>query len=204
LTRRNDRFPEGAPIWGLFGWFGFLLCVYLLAFPSVAEDLLRGDRLQAQPSVGALQVIYEWLPPGLALLAWAVVAWPFRPGAQNQRRPPPCGFHYWLIPLTVVLCEVLARGQPVAEKWPVASVFNLVFLALAAAWMARGCRFGLVRPTIIGSLLLVALTLARYFDLFESLAVRGLIFLTVGGLLFVEGILFKRARRRAEPQGVNT
>jgi len=43
---------------------------------------------------------------------------------------------------------------------------------------------------------------ARYFDLFENLVVRGLIFLTVGALLFVEGALFKRARRRAEP--VNT
>jgi hypothetical protein len=46
-------------------------------------------------------------------------------------------------------------------------------------------------------LLLVALISARYFDLFESLAIRGLIFLLVGGLLFAEGILFRRARRLA-------
>ena len=83
-------------------------------------------------------------------------------------------------------------------KWPVAGIFNLVFLALATAWMARGCREGLLRPTILGSLLLVGLTTARYFDLFESLAVRGLIFLLVGGLLFTEGILFRHARRRAQ------
>ncbi len=105
---------------------------------------------------------------------------------------------YWLVPLTAILCQALALANLTGSKWEVASVFNLVFLATAAAWMARGCREGLLRPTIFGSLLLVALTAARYFDLFESLAVRGLIFLIVGAVLITEGILFRRARRRVQ------
>jgi len=93
---------------------------------------------------------------------------------------------------------VLAGAKVAGQAWGVAGVFNLVFLALAADWMARGCRQGLLRPTILGSLLLVALAAARYFDLFDSLALRGLVFLAVGGLLFVEGIFFRRARRRGQ------
>jgi uncharacterized integral membrane protein len=73
-----------------------------------------------------------------------------------------------------------------------------VFLAVAAAWMGRGCREGQLRPTILGSLLLVALVAARYFDLFESLAVRGFVFLAVGGLLIAEGFLFRRTRQRLQ------
>ena len=142
-----------------------------------------------------MQLVYGWGPLVLALLAWGGVAWPWRPGAPREARPQDCEFHYWLIPLTAILCQALAMTRLPGEKWEVASVFNLVFLALAAAWMARGCRQGLLRPTILGSLLLVALTAARYFDLFDSLALRGLVFLAIGGLLIGEGFLFRRARR---------
>jgi len=109
-----------------------------------------------------------------------------------------------LLPLTAIVCQVFAMSGVANEKWAVAGVFNLVFLALATTWMARGCREGLLRPTILGSLLLVALMTARYFDLFESLAVRGLIFLLVGALLFAEGILFRRARRLAQTTEAQT
>jgi uncharacterized membrane protein len=56
---------------------------------------------------------------------------------------------------------------------------------------------------VLGSLLFTALAIARYFDLFDSLLVRGLVFLVVGGVLFAEGILFMRARRRARMQEVS-
>jgi len=49
-------------------------------------------------------------------------------------------------------------------KWEVAGVFNLVVLAAGGpAWMGRGCREGLLRPTLLGSLLLVRWWPARYF-----------------------------------------
>ena len=77
-----------------------------------------------------------------------------------------------------------------------AGVFNLVCLAVATTWMARGCRQAQLRPTILGSMLLACLAAGRYFDLFESLAWRGFVFVMVGALLFTEGMLYTRARRR--------
>jgi uncharacterized membrane protein len=197
LTRRHQRFAESAVAWGFFGWLGFLICLYLLTFPGLLDDLL-GWRGRTSKSFTLGRLVYGWIPFAVALVAWGGVGWAFRPGTTRGRRPQDCSFELWLLPLTAIVCQVFAVAGIADEKWPVAGVFNLVFLALAATWMARGCREGLLRPTILGSLLLVGLTTARYFDLFESLAVRGLIFLMVGGLLFTEGILFRHARRRAQ------
>jgi hypothetical protein len=48
--------------------------------------------------------------------------------------------------------------------------------------------------------MLVALTTARYFDLFDSLAARGLVFLVVGGGLFATGLQYSRSRKRLEAE----
>jgi predicted membrane channel-forming protein YqfA (hemolysin III family) len=77
----------------------------------------------------------------------------------------------------------------------VSLVFNLVCFGVAVMWMLRGCRDGSLRETVRGSLLLAAVVLARYFDLFESLAMRGLVFLVLGGLLVGEGFYYRRLRR---------
>ena len=202
LVPRHGWFPESAAAWNFFGWAGFLICTYLLTFPGMVEDLLgwgqRGWHGRFLTAHAPTLFVYTWGPLGLGLLAWGAVAWPLRPGAPPGKRPTDCAIEQWLVPLTALLCQVLALARLTGSKWEVTVVFNLVFLAVAAAWMARGCRDGLLRPTIIGSLLLVALIAARYFDLFESLAVRGVIFLAVGALLITEGIVFRRARRRLQ------
>jgi len=201
LNQRRGWFSESVPVWNFFGWFGFLVCLYLLTFPDITSHLLGSSHTEFRSE--PVQAVYEWLPVVLALGAWGAVAWPWRPGTPSATRPQDCRFEYVLLPLTVILAQVLAVAGLGGVKWEVAGVFNLVFLAVAAAWMARGCREGELRPTVLGSLLLAALTAARYFDLFESLALRGVIFLTVGGLLFAEGILFRRARQRVQPKEVS-
>jgi len=196
LTRRKNWFPEGAGIWALFGWFGFLLCVYLMTFPGIVEDLL-GWNSRAELGRTFTLTLYEWMPLGIGLALWAMVAWPLRPGTLPETRPQDCSLEELLLPLTAIVCQVMAMTRFVADKWSLAGVFNLVFLAVAGAWMARGCRKGLLRPLLLGSGLLVVLTTARYFDLFESLLVRGVIFLMVGALFFAEGTLFRRASQRS-------
>ena len=200
LSQRRGWFAGSAPVWEFFGWLGFLVCLYLLTFPEIAGHLLGSARtgFRSEP----VQMIYEWLPVALALAAWGGVGWLWRPGAPPAAAGEDRRLEYVLLPLTIILAQVLAVAGLGGVKWEVAGVFNLVFLAVAVAWMARGCRAGELRPTVLGSLLLAALTAARYFDLFESLALRGVIFLTVGGLLFGEGILFRRARQRVPPKEV--
>ncbi len=64
--------------------------------------------------------------------------------------------------------------------------------------MARGCREGNPGLTLGGALMLVALAASRYFDLFESLAWRGLVFLLAGGALLATGMQYTRARKRRD------
>lgn len=204
LAARSERFPRSALVWQGLGLAGFLLVVYILSFPAAAEDLLswprHGPWRQAPVHRGEFYG-YAWTPFALALAVWAGLAWLARPGAPPERRPFAGRFEYWLLPLTALGAQVAAATGTSEEGWLTAGIFNLVFLALAATWMGRGCREGALRPTVLGSGLLVALVVARYFDLFESLLARGLVFLMLGGILFAEGLFYRRARRQAADAG---
>ena len=219
LTGRYPWFPRSEIVWGIFGWLGFLLSLYILTFPNIFADLLawrEAGRVGREMVVAA----YTWVPFGASFLAWLAVARPWRPpfakasedhrslwqrwlGSADKIRSEDCTLEHWLLPLAAIACQVFVarwsgEERPTSvEMWPVAGLFSFVFLALAAAWMARGCREGLLGLTVLGSLLLIALVVARYFDLFENLVARGLVFVVVGGVLIAEGILFRRARQRA-------
>jgi uncharacterized membrane protein len=196
ITERGTAFPKSSAAWRFFGWTGFLVCLYLASFPSIARDLLGWHELG--PPNAAEAWFYQWFLLATGLACWAYVLWQSRPGRTTQREVENVEFESWLVPLTAVLCHVLALARFDDDKWVLAGPFNLVFLALAAAWMARGGRQGRLLPMVMGSLLLVALATARFFDLFESLAVRGLVFLLVGAVLAAEGVLFRRARRQLQ------
>ncbi|MCL5097842.1 MAG: DUF2157 domain-containing protein [Candidatus Omnitrophica bacterium] len=201
LARWRRWFHESAPAWEFFGWLGFLLCVYLLSFPELVQGLMGLHHLNAT-SPRPMPVAYEWGTFVLALGAWAVLGLPVHPQTPREARPPGLRIEHWLVPLTALVCQAFVLEKSAGLKWEIAGVFNMVFLAVAAAWMARGCREGLFGPTVLGSLLLVALAVARYFDLLDSLAARGLVFLAVGGLFLAEGALFRRARSHAEGEEV--
>jgi hypothetical protein len=201
---RTPRFPESASVLDFFGWGGFLVVVYVLSFGSQAADDLAWPARLAEDKLRGWLVFYGWLPFVLALAAWVVVA---RDTWRAKLPLGPSAAERWLLPLVAVLAQVLAFAMPSVSdaelfgSWSVAGIFNLVLLALAAAWMAEGSSTGELKPTVQGSLLLVVLVLARYFDLFESLAVRGVVFLAVGGVLFAEGFFYRKARlRAAEPE----
>jgi uncharacterized membrane protein len=193
LTAAGRRFPEAAPVLGFYGWLAFLVPLYVLTFPDVAEELLH--LREGQPFAPILHWLLSLL---LALGAWALCARPLwaqaRPDADaSHPAAPPADL--LLVPLVALLAAVwLLTGA--ARDWAAAAPFNLTLLALALGMMARGCRSAALRPTVIGSLLLVALAGARYADLFDSLLARGLVFLLIGAAVIAEGVLYSRARRR--------
>ena len=207
FARRGPRFPESAGVLSFFGWSGFLVVAYLLSFHDVADEALRWHRDLVRDRLWLPIAFYGWIPFALAMAAWA---WAFSNRIRRAEMGGAMG-EQWLLPLTAILSQSLAAAWPqMGDAWletsdvAIAGIFNLIFLAVAGMWMARGCREGELRPVILGSLLLVALVAARYFDLFESLALRGLIFLIVGGVLFAEGFFYRRAsqrtnQRRAQP-----
>ncbi len=184
-------FAESAPVWGFIGWSVLLVCCYTLSFSGNIRHLLYWTAT-VQPLACAL---YTWIPFALTLGLWGILAWA-RATRVRPRAPDEHALELVLVPLAVIACQYVTLSGARQFETMAAGMFNLVLLALALAWMVRGCRRGLLPRTIMGSAILAALVAGRYFDLFESLAARGLAFVLVGGILFAEGILFMRARRR--------
>jgi uncharacterized membrane protein len=190
LVRRIGSFPESARVLSAYGWGGFLVMLYLLSFPGMAREFFAWEQQALQ-----WQHFFYWTVPLIGCLAnWALLA---REDAANpiEREAEEPGIELYLVPLTVILalCDLFYLRH--FGGWMVAGPFNLVFIGLAATLMAKGCREGLLRATIGGSVLLVALVIARYFDLFESLLIRGLVFVGLGALLLTEGVLYTRTKR---------
>jgi len=77
----------------------------------------------------------------------------------------------------------------------IAGAVNGIFLAQAAGLLVRGAREGRLLPTTVGALLLCALAIARFVDLFENLVARGVAFVVVGAALLAAGVLHHKARK---------
>jgi len=199
LVRGRPQFVGSEWGWALFGWLGFVLGVYLLGFSNLVPEGLGWQSWRAGQQPAAVVTCYRGVPLGLALLAWVAVACVYRLQPSPDGQPSDWPWEDWLLPLTALITQLLALRTLEVPAGAAAAVYNLVFLAVAVMWMARGCRAGRLRPMLLGSLMLVALTTARYFDLFESLAVRGFLFLLIGGILFAEGFFYRHARRQTVP-----
>lgn len=205
FARQSKRFPRSAAVLTFFGWTGFLVVIFILTFTEAMGEALRWHAEMVADKQWLPLAGYGWLPLALALAAWVwvvVARW------QKRAEFVALSAELWLLPLTAIFCQVMAvamastdYGKPNESDMFITGVINLIFLAIAAMWMARGCREGELKRVILGSLLLVALVFARYFDLFESLAARGLVFLIIGGVLFAEGFYYRRARQRVDGEG---
>ncbi|HTO03076.1 MAG TPA: DUF2157 domain-containing protein, partial [Opitutus sp.] len=171
-----------------FGWSGFIVCAYLLSFEDTVGGLLKWTSRQDSASA-ALVFVYRWPVFVLAVAAWSALL--FRKVRAEDRR---VALEEWLCPIALLYCQGLAVAGFYGDSVFVALVFNLVCLGIAVMWMVRGCREGRLRMTVRGSLFLSALVFARYFDLFDSLALRGVVFLLLGGVLFAEGFFYRRLR----------
>lgn len=193
LFPRFRYFESAAPILGFYGRLFALGLLYLLTFPNIADDLLRSSWNQAALSIKLYQVVF---------LALAIALW-FRIGRDAHRRlGAQIPLDQWIYPLTatvVALHAILPNAD--WDEWLLAVPFNLALLALIVALMTRGCRQGRLGSTVAGAGLLLLLTFSRYFDLFESLLVRGLLFILIGVAIFIQGLVYHRTKRRAGPPG---
>ena len=188
LVRQTREFPQSAASFLFFGWISYLLTLYLLTFPDLTRHLLERGTIRLP-----LGVLAYWLGALLlGLTAWSVVAYRSYILKQDQDVTP----DQFLIPLTLLLPPSFFLSQAGFEGWLMAAPFNMVFLAIAISMMTRGCRQGLLQPTVLGSILLAILTLTRYVDLFQSLLARGLVFIVMGVAIFIEGTLYSRAKQQ--------
>ena len=191
-----------------FGCAGFLVCSYIRSFPF-GDDMMSRPRLetiQMDRWTGWLGSGYRWLLLAAAIalfialtvrrvragralatigdliypiaLIYSEFSWESIFGAQRRIQGPPYGY------------DGQYTGNFIA--------FNLVCLAVAVTWMVRGCRFGNLRQTVLGSLVLAVVIMARFHDLPGSLATRGLVFVALGAVLFAEGFYYRKLRAREQ------
>lgn len=189
-AHRSD-FGGGAAVMSFFGYGAFLVCAYLLSFHDAADNLLNWRWDQGlSPGIGHA---FGWVlfVLGLAGWVWIAVRSLLRKDLVIEREE-------WLLPIALVYCFIVAsmggRGWELFISWS----FNLMLLGLAIMWMWRGCQDSRLGTTVVGSLLLSAVVLARYFDLFESLASRGLAFIVLGIIFIAEAMYYRRVRRGKE------
>jgi uncharacterized membrane protein len=181
-------FPAGAGMMAFLGFGAFLFCAYLLSFADAADNLLDWTRRSgAQPGMAH---VFGWTLFAAGLAGWAWLA-----RRSLLHRELEIRREEWLLPIALVWCfgiaSLGARDWSVLVSWS----FNLMLLGLAVMWIWRGCQESRLRPTVLGSLLLGAVVLARYFDLFQSLASRGLAFIILGGIFVAEAMYYRKMRQ---------
>ncbi|MFA5206851.1 MAG: DUF2157 domain-containing protein [Lentisphaeria bacterium] len=195
---RLGRFAESASVLAFFGWLPVLVIGYLFSFRELGHELFRHH--QGVTSLAAWGYLLPVFVANLGLWGWALAAGRRAAGpgiadsAGAGRRP---GWELVLLPLAG-LYFVLAGGAGWVFPGPAilftVGIFNLILLAVAAMSMLRGCRTGNGRQALAGSVLFLALVVARYFDLFHSQFTRGVVFLAVGALFTVEAVAYARQR----------
>jgi uncharacterized membrane protein len=190
----RPSFGAGASVMAFFGFGGFFVCSYLLGFLDGADDLLDWTRHRGTHS--GLATAHRWMVFVFAAAGWSWIAW-----QSLVRKRLHVAVEEWLVPIALVYAYGLAAfGLSSREyAWFIAASFNLILLGIAVMWMWRGCSESRLRPTVIGSLLLGAVVLARYFDLFQSLAARGLAFIVLGGIFMAEAMYYRKNRRVETP-----
>ena len=181
-------FPGGAAVMTFFGFGAFFVCAYLLSFHQAADDLLDWVRHYGPRS--ALASTFGWSLFALSLAGWGLIA-----RRSLLQRELAINREEWLLPIAVVYCFGIAlleqRGWELFVSWS----FNLMLLGFAVMWMWRGCQESRLRPTVLGSLLLSFVVWARYFDLFQSMASRGMAFIVLGGIFVAEAMYYRRVRQ---------
>ncbi len=181
-------FAGGAGVASFFGFSTVVICAYALSFRPGLDYARRLERAVDDGHLGPL--IASWVIFALAAVAWGIA------GVRvATRRGAPLPWLEWLVPAMLAYCYALVWGRVAFLAGLGPHPFTLMLAGIAAAWMWRGCQAGLLRPTVLGSVLLGAVVLARYSDLFHSLATRGLAFLLLGGAFLAEGIYFRRRRQ---------
>lgn len=181
-------FGSGAGVMAFFGWGAFLVCAYLLSFHEAADNLL--DWSNSDGSDVILAAGFGW-----SLFAAGMVAWILLARRALLLKSIAVPVEDWLLPIALVYC--FGQAALGSRQWDllIAWSFNLMLLGVAIMWMWRGCRESLLRPTVLGSVLLSFVVFARYFDLFDSMASRGVAFIILGGIFFAEAMYYRKVRR---------
>jgi hypothetical protein len=180
----------GPAVLAFYGQAGFIICAFILSFRDVARELLSGRSYYSTSS--DLQGVVSYFPWVVVLAALGVWGWMLTRKLSGRLE---VRLGDWLFPIALIYVQAMCAGWFYWGRDVAAWVFNLALLGLALSWMLEGCREVRLSRVILGSVVLASLVFARYFDLFHSLAWRGVAFLVLGAVLFAEGFYYRRMRQ---------
>jgi uncharacterized membrane protein len=205
MQQKFAGFEILTPIYFFFGMTGYFITLYILTFPFILNEIV-------EQKLNELNIFYKIVPLAIMAAGWLFVGWQ----VVKKEKLKYFSYELFLMPLMSVFFTCVSLGIIKYTAYSAGYhhdtvirgssypniVFNLVLLAHAVVMMAKGYKDLVLSQTIVGTLLLIALVIARYFDLFESLAVRGLIFVIVGVLIFGQGFFYVHSKRKKALQEI--
>ena len=198
LARDCASFPAATRILHITGMILYLPVLFILTFHDAAEDLLRNSYWSDQPPP------HEWLP--LVVLILAVLGLYAGAGyrAVTEQRFNTQEFRsHLLAPSLIFTAYLIAWWAPLLSDKAhftyhsnaatmLCAAANALFIYRILGNLWAGCRNSRLRQVVGGSLLLAVWIFARFADLFDSLLVRGTMFMVMGAGLFAVAVIYQR------------
>jgi uncharacterized membrane protein len=180
-----SSFPGSGGVLQTTGYPVYLSILYAATFGNLKDQLI----LHIPPG-HTLAWLY-WLLPLLATgLALVVLLTRYRHLLEDPVERTETGL--LLAALIVFIGSCFAVAQLYLWGW---LLFNLIFLGHGVIFVLRGIQLLRWKQVALGSLMLAALVVARFLDLFDSLLLRSLVFLILGAGLFYIGHLYARQKQ---------
>jgi uncharacterized membrane protein len=186
LLKRSRSVPELAPVCFFFGDLLYFFMLFVLTFIGALRTV------SYRPHENAAD-LWAMLFIAIALVLWAFALRPFTD--IKERISEGLRIDHLAVPLALILYSLQFFGVLKLQGTLSTAPYNLLILFSAIVLMLRGFQTLHLRTAIMGSLLLTALAVARYVDLFHSLLARAAVFLVIGGMMLGIGVFFARARR---------
>ncbi len=178
-------FPGSTGVLRTTGYPVYLIILYAVTFGDLSHELT----IHISPE-NPLAWLY-WLLPLLATgLSLAVLLTCYRHLLEDPMERTETGL--LLAALLVFIGASFSVAQLYAWGW---LLFNLIFLGHGVIFVLRGIQLLRWKQVALGSLMLAALVVARFLDLFDSLLLRSLVFLVLGAGLFYIGHLYARQKQ---------
>ena len=199
IAERGAWFPESAGTLSVLGYPVYFFCVYLLSFPDVLGDVI-------DPGHDTLALVYL---ASLALPALGLWGWLLIQQSTAAQRP---GLAQWLDQglvvgvLSVLLLAILfahdggRSTQAVALAWLALILCNIALLIHGGVFIICGSAERRPGLTALGVVLIAAVIVTRYLDLFHSLLMRSLAFFIIGAIVFLAGNFYSRR----QPGGITS
>ncbi len=187
MSAAGCDFPRSEPVLKSLGFAVVFVALFTLSFPGAIEIL------DDYTLTGVAALLYFSVPLALAVLAWLWIANSRLRGIDDIWR-----WHWGLLVLSLILVVGVSLKVLPLPGWWSAVPFNLIFLAHCTAFIVHGSRTANGKLVGIACTLFAALVISRYVDLFDSLLLRSLVFLLLGGGLFLVGNFYQRAHRQRD------